>query len=88
MCFALPPIDLGKRYCTKGRTLFHHKNIEWDKQEYHIKGRTIELGPKKMRSLKYVIEEFCKRDISQMEELEKTLFANKTGIGVMHCFGV
>jgi len=68
-CRSLPPIDLGKRNCKKSRKYYKHESIEWFTQDVIMKGRKLETLLKNYELLKYVIQEFCNRDISEMNEL-------------------
>ncbi len=60
ICYALPPIDLGKRECKKSKTLYNTVRIKWD-------------GSKQFEILKYIIYEFCSREIEAIPDLENNL---------------
>lgn len=67
VCHALDPIDLGKRICRRPRTRYKHICIEWDTEEYVIKGVRIPAGPRNFAKLEQQIREFCGKDVSQLK---------------------
>lgn len=69
-CFALPSIDLGKRICKKPRKYYKHVRIDWDLENKVIKGRCLGKNLKNFELLKYVIQEFCARNVDDMGELK------------------
>ena len=72
-CFALPPIDLGKRICQQPRKYYHHVAVEWNFESQDGKEKCLKGELKNFELLKKVIKEFLGRDVNDMDGLCKEI---------------
>ena len=72
-CFALPPIDLGKRICQQPRKYYRHIAVEWNFESQDGKENCPKRELKNFELLKEVIKEFLGRDVNNMDGLCKKI---------------